>query len=626
VRAHLQHAIQWTGRAGVAFAVTSLAWLILSFTGMLELLRIVFGIGAWVTGAWLALRIARWAAERAVWRLRHRLIVTYLFLAVAPVLLLLAIATAGAYSLLLQVAMNVVTTELDHRQQELAAITEAARDVAPSSITAILDPFFTRRYPGLLLVAHRGNSTTRIPADAEVPPPVVGFDASRGIVHRKGIFFLWANRKLPDGDITVVAPLNGPLLAQLAPELGVVTLERNLADFDGEARNLLPAAEGSFDAPLFWFALLRASEWERPGELSRDVRIGIQTRRSTALAALFNRRADVAQGFVQAFLIGGAILFVLVELICWVIGVTMTRTITNTVHHLYQGTQHIADGRFSHRMPITGRDQLAEVGTSFNRMTAHLEKLVAVAQEEERLQSEIAIAREVQDQLYPTLQTRSSHLRVAAVYRSARMVSGDYFDYETAGDGRVALAIGDVAGKGISAALLMSSIQSSLRTQLGHSELQTTEEIVTRLNRHLCASTSAAKYATFCLGLYEDATQTLYYTNAGHIPPVLIRDGKTCRLDVNGTVVGAFENAVYDSSALPLIPGDLLAWFTDGLSEPESEFGEMFGEERLIELLRTNAHKTEQQIADIVLDAIRQWTGQQDELQDDITLMLVRRL
>jgi sigma-B regulation protein RsbU (phosphoserine phosphatase) len=171
----------------------------------------------------------------------------------------------------------------------------------------------------------------------------------------------------------------------------------------------------------------------------------------------------------------------------------------------------------------------------------------------------------------------------------------------------------------------MASIQSSLRTQLGHGEKHSPAEIVTRLNSHLCASTSTEKYATFCLGLYDEGSSTMTYTNAGHIPPILIRGGVAHRLDVNGTVVGAFSFAKFDQSSISLESGDLLALVTDGVTEPENQFGEMFGEERFIDLIAKSAKKNEQEIVDRVLDAIRQWTGS-DELQDDITLLLVRRV
>ena len=184
------------------------------------------------------------------------------------------------------------------------------------------------------------------------------------------------------------------------------------------------------------------------------------------------------------------------------------------------------------------------------------------------------------------------------------------------GETQVALAIADVAGKGISAALLMATLQSSLRTQLqnvldvvpaGGRGTQgagiSTSHLVSNLNHQLYSTTAPEKYATFCLGIYDEPSSMFTYTNAGHLPPLLVRDGKAEPLDVNGTVVGAFPFSQYDESRVELHPGDLLVFYTDGVTEPENEYGEMFGEERLIDLLERNAHLDEEEIIHIVLDA-----------------------
>jgi sigma-B regulation protein RsbU (phosphoserine phosphatase) len=302
----------------------------------------------------------------------------------------------------------------------------------------------------------------------------------------------------------------------------------------------------------------------------------------------------------------------------------------------------VIEGDFSHRIKVTGTDQLAELSVSFNTMTENLEKLLVVAKEKERLQSEIEIAREVQSQLYPRVVPRTRQLNVTAICQPARIVSGDYYDYELIRDTQIALAIGDVAGKGISAALLMATLQSSLRTQLqswlevaaaaskggaGGTVAPTvsTSQLVSRLNNQLHSYTSPEKYATFLLGVYDEPSGSFTYTNAGHLPPVLVRDGAGSRLDVNGTVVGAFPGSIYGESRVDLISGDLLVCFTDGVTEPENEYGEMFGEDRLVDVVVRNAHRGEQEIIDIVLHSVRQWTAS-EELQDDMTMLLARRL
>jgi sigma-B regulation protein RsbU (phosphoserine phosphatase) len=152
-----------------------------------------------------------------------------------------------------------------------------------------------------------------------------------------------------------------------------------------------------------------------------------------------------------------------------------------------------------------------------------------------------------------------------------------------------------------------------------------TSHVVSHLNSQLHSYTSAEKYATFCLGVYDEPTGVLTYTNAGHLPPILVRRGESQRLDVNGTVVGAFPFSKYDESHVELQPGDLLVFFTDGISEPENEYGEMYGEDRLVDLVTHNCHLGENQIIELVLSSVRQWTAS-EELQDDMTIMLARRV
>ncbi len=162
--------------------------------------------------------------------------------------------------------------------------------------------------------------------------------------------------------------------------------------------------------------------------------------------------------------------------------------------------------------------------------------------------------------------------------------------------------------------------RAALRERCRHRRL------VSNLNRQLYATTAPKSTATFCLGaIYDEAASTFTYTNAGHLSPLLVRDGAVETLDVNGTVVGAFPFSDYGESQVVLQPGDLLVCYTDGVTEPENEYGEMFGETRLRELLARNADRPEPELIAMVLDAVRHWTAT-DELQDDMTLLLARRV
>jgi sigma-B regulation protein RsbU (phosphoserine phosphatase) len=339
---------------------------------------------------------------------------------------------------------------------------------------------------------------------------------------------------------------------------------------------------------------------------------------------MYDPDADQAQA-VQLVILGLlASLFVIVELVAFIIGVRLTRSMTGAVHRLYEGTQRATDGDFAHRIKVKGRDQLAELSLSFNRMTESIQHLLMVAKEKERLQSEMDIASEVQNRLYPRTALRTASLRVTGVCHPARVVSGDYFDYEPLQGSRTMLAIGDVAGKGISAALLMASLQSSLRAQLAEGAVSTSQ-LVSRVNQQLHASTAPEKFATFCAGTFDETRGVFTYTNAGHLPPLVVRQGSVERLDVNGMVVGAFPLAPYSESHVELNSGDLLVFFTDGISEPENAYGEMFGEDRLAELISRHAHLGEDQIIEAVWKGVHEWSGD-GELADDMTLLLARKL
>jgi len=327
----------------------------------------------------------------------------------------------------------------------------------------------------------------------------------------------------------------------------------------------------------------------------------------------------------------GAI-FLIVELVSLVAGIQLSRSITGAVHEMYEGTQHVKDADFSYRVPVKGNDQLAELTSSFNTMTEHLGRLLVVAKEKERLESELTIAREVQDQLFPKDVPFTKTLELKGVCHPARMVSGDYYDFMPMPHDSLAFAIGDVAGKGISAALLMATIQSTMRTQIntaaaanGSYKPPSTAKLVALLNRQLYANTAPEKYATFYFAMYDEAQHTLTYTNAGHLSPLLVRNNEVSLLEPTGTVVGAFPFAVYQEKSVTLEHGDMLVAYTDGLVEPENAYGEMYGEERLQDLLLKYNQADSSEIIARAMEAVVQWTGS-SELQDDMTMVVARRI
>ncbi len=624
-----------------AYFMLAWVWPGSAFTAIVELVTVVL---AFIVGIHLLRRLMR----GAIWRLRNRLMMTYLFIGVVPVVLALAMAALSGYLLASRLSVYLVNSELDRRVEALAWLARGVATAEPARRADMLQrgaAGMEQMAPGLAVVARTPGGIMRTPADSPIAEGPSGWGDTSGIVLRDGRYWMWAHVANKSSDVTVVAPLSRAYLSDLVRGLGNVSLfmlsgPDQKPEFQGQAGddsvNRLPPAENDLDVDVRWAAIVPVAIWDKPGSIERAL-LYVHTRPSALYGILFDSKFDLTQNAIPVALIAVGITFLIVELVSLIIGVSLARTITSAVHDLYEGTQRVMRGDFSHRIKVAAaRDQLADLGSSFNSMTENLERLLAVAKEKERLQAEIEIAREVQEQLYPKAIPDCPTLRLTATCEPARIVSGDYYDFQTTPGGCVAIAMGDVAGKGISAALLMATIQAGMRMELrevrelaapgahvAHSGISTAR-VVSELNQQLHATTPVEKFATLCFGVYDHHASTLTYTNAGHLPPVLVRNGQAQRLDVNGMVVGAFSFAKYDESRVHLESGDLLAFFTDGITEPQNEYDEMFGEDRLIDLLVKNAGRDEREISDIVIDAVKQWTGS-PELQDDMTLLLARR-
>jgi sigma-B regulation protein RsbU (phosphoserine phosphatase) len=382
--------------------------------------------------------------------------------------------------------------------------------------------------------------------------------------------------------------------------------------------------------------------------VGRDILLKVKTRPSKLYGHLFAALGEFA-GYVVDALIGVALFFGVIELIALIIGTRMTRTVTAAVAQLHNATKHVDRGDFSHRIPVTSSDQLADLAISFNSMTASIEKLILEQKEKQRLENELVIAQEVQAQLFPRQVSELESLEVHGFCRPARTVSGDYYDFLTASSHKLILAVGDISGKGISAALLMATIHSAVRAYSMENMPQLREPVgvgavagagrvigawpdgaevspgalLGLLNHQLYESTPPEKYATLFLAIYDGRSHQLTYSNGGHLPPILISQGGAIRrLEAGGTVVGLFDNMSYDEGVVEMHPGEIFLAYSDGVTEPENDFGE-FGEERLIDLVRDNRHLPLPQISQIVTLAVDNWIGD-NEQPDDVTLVLAR--
>lgn len=233
---------------------------------------------------------------------------------------------------------------------------------------------------------------------------------------------------------------------------------------------------------------------------------------------------------------------------------------------------------------------------------------------------ELATARDVQQSLIPREFPAIRNCEIAASWRPAHEVSGDYFDVLPFGEARAALCIGDVMGKGVSAGLLMSNLQALVKAFA--SDDVSPNELCGRINTMLCRQDAAGKFVTFFYGLLDTDRGLLRYTNAGHNPPLLVRrDGGVVRLERGGPVLGVFPDGVYEQGEVAFARGDRLLLFTDGITEASDASGEEFGEARLLDLARQHKSATAEELRKAVIRAVTEFAG--GEFQDDATLMIV---
>lgn len=644
-------------------------------------------------GTYIVLQLRR----GLLWRLRNKLVLTYLLIGLAPVALFFTLVFLSSYVAFGQFAVHLVSSRLEMQAVALRQGNQAlARHAAAMlNLKQTTTPGADLSLPGFL-EAVRGAQGTGLQLalyEDGRSVPVAGIAGhsrsplwlSDGIMRRFGrgmygfvedgaVMYLAAVDSVQTAEghtLTVISsePLDDERLASASKGIGRMYLLPGLVPKPAHrmsraeeqhariAGGTAPPPANLLDFRVRFLSSLSAADWET-GEILA-VPMNVESRPSVLYNELFSesltgRNTDLVRG---AFLVV-CLLFAALEAFALYTALRLSRTITGSVEELYEATVAIDRGELQHRIAVKQDDQLADLSRSFNRMSWSLGRLIEQQKEKERMDSELSIAQEVQANLFPLLRTAPiDELELHGICRPARTVSGDYYDFLTFdrkvgnnGNARrevtgLGVALGDISGKGISAALLMATLHSAVRAYRFASEelqapeaLQTTHggseecselfvapgRVLSLLNKHLYRSTTPEKYATLFLAHYDRATARLTYSNAGQLPPFVLRvDGSLERLDRGGTVVGLMDNMSYDEGSLHLEPGDILIAYSDGVTEPENDFGE-FGEDRLIEVVRQFRDEPLDVISAEVMRALDAWIGE-GEQPDDITLVLARQ-
>jgi serine phosphatase RsbU (regulator of sigma subunit) len=382
-----------------------------------------------------------------------------------------------------------------------------------------------------------------------------------------------------------------------------------------------------------WVAFLQGTEWETGAPVQMPARIQVN------IADIYDRLSQVPLGsrnlnlgFVLLyFMLFVAVLFLLIEAAALVMGLALARSITGSVHELFEGTERVRAGDFSHRIEVTTSDQLGDLGKSFNQMTGSIEDLLRQAEEKKRLEEELRIARAIQMSLLPQGQLAVPGLSISALCVPAREVGGDYYDYFPLGDDRLGVLIADVSGKGTSAALYMAELKG-LMLSLSRT-CPSPRQLLLTANQIISENLDSRSFITLTYAVIDLASRTMAYARAGHTPLIYRRDcdgepsvevhapdGLVLGLRIDG---GELFERLLTETTLPLGRGDVLLLFTDGISEAMNADSDLFGEARLARLVEEHGHLPVDELRERILREIEAFVAGAPQ-HDDMTMILMK--
>ena len=651
-------------------------WLVQQFTvlpDLIETFRKVVSLSTRVAILWLVALVVVRQRRRFLWRVRRKLILSYLFLGFVPVALIGLFVLAGGFVLHTSAAGYLFNEGLDDVLSDVARVAStSASEIGDTLITA--EVVLTRRY-NLLVPQYRGLSLAVVSIS---PPgglaPVPSEPVARGgawnhtrvpttapewVANRPftGLLtmvpegasiaesdderlLIRATAPLSDGKHVVVVdlPIDTDISALLDERTGVRMTAVGISAADEAAQPLTGAAHAespsapSADAAGSLAGMFRRTLLSVDFTDWRNGRTGIAVIGLDAPFGQIVQRIMAATG-AEAFPLGSFLialggLLLIVQGVALFFGVGLGRQITYAVHELFEGTERVQQGDFTHRIVLDSKDQLGALGDSFNRMSASIEHLLHVQREKQRLDDELRIAHEIQMSLLPERPPTIEGVSIADLCVPAREVGGDYYDFFRLGPRRFGVLVADVSGKGTSAALYMAELKG-LVLAISQDE-PSPKRLLTRVNTLLADHLDNRSFITMTYGVIDLDAGTLTHARAGHTPLLVVSRGRAEVLVPNGMVLGLrlpgaadrFE-ALLEEHTRPIHEGDVIVFYTDGVTEAMDVHGELFGDAALGRVVESHAHMDGPAIRERVLRDVKAFVGQA-EPHDDMTMVVVK--
>jgi sigma-B regulation protein RsbU (phosphoserine phosphatase) len=586
---------------------------------------------------WGGFKLARLLSRKLLWRIRTKLIVSSLFIAVVPVVLLTLFFLLAGVLFTGLVASHLLSTEVERQQRDLEAIARAAVSHAPLGESPVAERMKAAesRHAGLSwlavegarVVGSQGALPTTLPAWMKEPSFAglvkQGADDRLRVMERRGPLF-----------VLLDLPVDDRLVADLTTRTGIKLL-KSTATVKSEEHGITVSVEDDAKPPagqpdvkpsgLLFVAEIPEVDWEtgEKGSLTR----AIEYHPLDLIQRLSAGTSITGALLVKIWAVVGAV-FAVMYCVALALGLMLARSITRSVHALSHGTERLRQGDFGYQIKVRSRDQLGELAESFNVMARGIDDLLRESAEKERLEEELRIARQIQMSLLPPQGSVGlAGLRVAALCLPAAEVGGDYYDLLPLSDTRLGVVVADVSGKGTSAALYMAELKGLVLSLSRIYDSPAT--LLKQANRILSANLDSRSFITMTYAVVDTQARTMRFARAGHNPLIQLEaaSGRTRVLTPQGLGLGIDPGDRFDDILeeveVPLVPGDHFLFFTDGLSEAMNPSSELFGEQRLRDLLEGAPELASEPLKERILAEVRAFAAGTAQ-HDDMTMVLLQ--
>ena len=637
--------------------------------GWLGVLDIGGSVVLVVALGYLLVRILAQLRRRLLWRVRRRLVLSYILIGFVPIVLIAAFFSLVGVVMLGAVSSSRVQVSFEQAVDDAAGLAAATVvDLRGVTDAAEARAVLERRVRGVEM-RYPLASIAVVPRADGVPSPaaagswrhtaeplrfpawlaqegrgivMTGNPGRRALVARAAVVI-----DVMGNAVAVVAdlPLDDDVISRMQASSGIDLDDAGGAPAAGgpaTGEGVLAAQDDRVslrpvDQPA---AAIAGFPWSSPFALL-DWSTGEQGRGTVGLRfypmTFYNqviRGGDfsAASLFYLYVLMAIGVMFLTIEAVALVMGFALAKSITGAVHELFTGTERVRRGNFSHRIRVETQDQLGELAGSFNAMTGSVADLLKQSEEKRRLEEELRIARDIQMSLLPSGPVTIPGLAVTAMCRPAREVGGDYYDFMPLGEHRLGVIVADVSGKGTSAAFYMAELKGLI---LSLSPIyQSPKRLLIEVNRILSATLDNCTFITMTYAVVDLEARTLTYVRAGHTPliyvpangqaprcsQVLIPDGLVAGLNLED-IEERFA-ALLEERTLSIAAGDLLVLYTDGITEAMNEESDLFGEERLSQLVEDHADLPSDELQERILGDVEAFVGRAEQ-HDDMTIVLL---